>query len=381
MRIGLDVDDVLLPCTSIVIDELALRGIDCPWHKTLWKFANLEPEASKKAQALINTPSIFQKQKVFPAAQQFVRVLLTNGHDVFFCTAVPTWEIEHRDKQLNRFFPEVSHKNHVFCQDKSVLNLDVLLDDAPHNVEASTVKYPLVWDAPWNKEIAKKNAAGNPIIRVYTYRDALDYIALFAKEMKEDEAPAPQSCIFCLVGPSASGKTALAEELVKTGGFVKPQSATTRKRREGEADDAYYFLAEEEFEKFALDGNFVEQTNYNGHNYGLPIFSVKKALATGKDLIIPIDINGANALKKACPDITFTIFVERPIKDILKALIDRDMPNDALLERLSSMKEEFANRSLCDYVLVNLWSVEKSADNLRILTQGIKELASEKSNA
>lgn len=374
MRIGLDVDDVLLPCTSIVIDELALHGINCPWNETLWKFANLEPKASKKAQAFINTPSTFQQQKVFPAAQQFVRALLSNGHDVFFCTAVPTWEIEHRDKQLNRFFPEVSHKNHVFCQDKSILNLDVLLDDAPHNVEKSTVKYPLVWDAPWNKEIAEKNAAGNSIIRVYTYKDALDYIALFAKEMGEDEEPAPQSCIFCLVGPSASGKTTMAEELVKTDRYVLPQSVTTRARRKGEDDTSYHFMSKKEFQALKDSGGLIECTEYNGNFYGLTYEVIDKALATGKDIIVPVDINGADALRNAYPGQAFAIFVNRNVNDILCSLAERNMPFDPLMRRLSSMKEEFDNMERCDYVLYNTGSIEHVASILDSIVQGIKEL-------
>ena len=83
--------------------------------------------------------------------------------------------------------------------------------------------------------------------------------------------------MFVLVGPSASGKSTVAQMLVEQLGMKRAVTTTTRKRRRGEPVDAYHFVSKE---SFSVD-DMVESQEYAGNYYGL-----SKAEAAGSNLVI-----------------------------------------------------------------------------------------------
>lgn len=362
MRIGLDVDDVLLPCTRLVVEEVSAAGFPhINIDSVSWDFSNLPTEVRDCAHRTVQEIGIYKKQGPLLGAVEMVQALVDRGHDVFFVTAPPPAVMEYRYNQLQKFFPMVPSTNYVFTKDKSVVKLDVLLDDAPHNLLESTAKHVVRWLKPWNVDC---NRPGMDMVS--SYPEFLRLVDSYDNRRPE---------IICLVGPSASGKTVITEKLVGENKVVTPRSVTTRSRREGESKNAYYFVSEDEFQSLVDNGKLVESTCYNGYHYGLTFDEINQCLAANKPVVVPVDINGAKALKKAYGRTVLAIFVRRPLPDILNSLIERKLPEDILLSRLASMKEERINESQCDFAISNDTTVEEAASKIgSLLKHPVMEL-------
>ena len=95
-------------------------------------------------------------------------------------------------------------------------------------------------------------------------------------------------------GPAGSGKGTVNAELLKTGDFVYSVSATTRAPRPGEVDGVnYHFITEEDFRARIAEGGMLEYTQYCGNFYGTPKKEAEEVLASGKHLILEIEVDGA----------------------------------------------------------------------------------------
>ena len=91
--------------------------------------------------------------------------------------------------------------------------------------------------------------------------------------------------LIVIVGESGSGKTTLQNELLKRG-YGRIVTATTRKRRRNEPEDAYHFVSKEEFGRMQEAGELVESAVYNGNGYGTPASEIANALETGRNVIL-----------------------------------------------------------------------------------------------
>ncbi|MGE9267671.1 MAG: guanylate kinase, partial [Verrucomicrobiales bacterium] len=112
-------------------------------------------------------------------------------------------------------------------------------------------------------------------------------------------------------GPSGSGKTTLCRQLADEGEVHYATSCTTRPMREGEKNGHdYHFLSLAEFEQRIAQGHFLEHARVHENHYGTLKSEVLDHLRAGRDVVMDIDIQGAD-LVRACPD-----------PHIQKALID-----------------------------------------------------------
>lgn len=102
--------------------------------------------------------------------------------------------------------------------------------------------------------------------------------------------------LIVIVGESGSGKTTLAEELLKKG-YRRITTATTRKRRRDEPEDAYHFVSEEEFGRMRKAGELVESAVYNGNGYGTPAGEIADALEPGRRSVIVLTPDGMRAVR------------------------------------------------------------------------------------
>lgn len=164
---------------------------------------------------------------------------------------------------------------------------------------------------------------------------------------------------FCLIGPTAGGKTSVGKALLKenTLSLELSRSATTRAPRAGEvAGKDYDFLSKEEFENKIESGDFVEWENNHGNLYGTLKETVKNA---NKDLLFDIDVKGAIKLKALFPKSTIIIFFIPPTFEELKErLIKRGSIDEAEMKvRFETMKKEYKilenNKGIIDYFVVN----------------------------
>jgi guanylate kinase len=104
--------------------------------------------------------------------------------------------------------------------------------------------------------------------------------------------------LLILVGPSAVGKTTVADEIISRGGFSLIRSLTTRAPRGDGHDDEYIYTDREGFTSELMRGGVLEHTEYLGTLYGTPKSEIDRVHGEGNIPLLILDLNGAMALKK-----------------------------------------------------------------------------------
>ena len=119
--------------------------------------------------------------------------------------------------------------------------------------------------------------------------------------------------LIVISGPSGVGKDTLIKRLLELDpNLVYSVSGTTREPRPGEKHDANYtFLTRDGFEELVRKGAFLEHATYNGHLYGTFRDRVERARSEGHDVVLKIDVQGAEQVRRLVPD-AVSIFVVAP---------------------------------------------------------------------
>ena len=163
--------------------------------------------------------------------------------------------------------------------------------------------------------------------------------------------------VFVISGPSGSGKGTVVDILREIYDDVGVSvSATSRQPRPGEADGVnYYYKTREEFESLIKNGEVLEYTCYNGNYYGTLKSEAEKITASGKDLILEIEIDGGGQVKRLLGDKCINIMLTAPdAVELERRLRDRGTETEeAILGRLARAKEEIREGVKMDYLVVN----------------------------
>ena len=157
--------------------------------------------------------------------------------------------------------------------------------------------------------------------------------------------------IIVVSGPGGVGKGTIVQALVaRDPNLWLSRSWTTRERRPSESDDAYVFTDTATFERREREGGFLEWTEFLGHYYGSPT----PEPAAQEDLVLEIEVDGAQQVKQLHPD-ALLIFVLPPSREEQeRRLRGRGDPNDKVMARLKKAEiEEPIGRDLADHVVVN----------------------------
>ncbi|MBQ8818903.1 MAG: guanylate kinase [Clostridia bacterium] len=156
-------------------------------------------------------------------------------------------------------------------------------------------------------------------------------------------------------GPAGSGKGTVNAHLFKTGDFVYSVSATTRAPRPAEVDGVnYHFISKEDFLSRIEHGDMLEYTEYCGNFYGTPLKEAEEVLASGKNLILEIEVEGAENVKKKYPDAVLVLLLPPSYAVQEQRLRGRGTETEEkITERLARAKEEIAHASSYDYVVYN----------------------------
>ncbi len=166
----------------------------------------------------------------------------------------------------------------------------------------------------------------------------------------------PPPLLIVVSGPSGVGKDATLSKLC----LACPDcffvvTATTRPIRPMERHGVdYIFMSESEFQATLENGGFLEHATVYGNSYGVPRQQVKDALASGKDVMMRIDVQGAATLKKVAPEAVF-IFLAPPSLDALACRLrarHTESP-EALALRLATAQQEMERVTMFDYVVIN----------------------------
>jgi len=156
-------------------------------------------------------------------------------------------------------------------------------------------------------------------------------------------------------GPGGVGKGTIVDAAVKRDQRLwLSRSWTTREQRLGEADDAYVFVNAADFEAHIEAGGFLEWTNFLGNYYGTPVPDETSGLAAGRDIVLEIEVDGAQQVKRLHPGVML-IFVLPPSREEQeRRLRGRGDVDHKVLARLKKAEEEEPiGRELADYVVVN----------------------------
>jgi len=157
-------------------------------------------------------------------------------------------------------------------------------------------------------------------------------------------------------GPSGVGKDTVIRRLLELDSNLKYSvSGTTRKPRPGETpDENYTFLTREEFEGLVAKGAFLEHASYNGNMYGTFRDRVERTRDAGRDMVLKIDVQGAEQVRKLMPD-AIQIFVVAPSEEELKHRQERRGSESAqdLASRRKIAEQEMTYASHYDHVVTN----------------------------
>ncbi len=161
--------------------------------------------------------------------------------------------------------------------------------------------------------------------------------------------------LLVISGPAGSGKGTVNAHLLKTGRFVYSVSATTRAPRPGEVDGVnYHYITREDFADRIANGGMLEYTEYCGNFYGTPKKEAEEVLASGKNLILEIEVEGAKQVKSKFPDAILILLLPPSFRAQETRLRGRGTETeDKILERLARTREELKEIDAYDYVVLN----------------------------
>ncbi|HEX7324661.1 MAG TPA: guanylate kinase [Rhodanobacteraceae bacterium] len=162
--------------------------------------------------------------------------------------------------------------------------------------------------------------------------------------------------LFIVAAPSGAGKSTLVNALLqREPGIVLSISHTTRAPRPGDVDGVqYHFVDRARFEALIAAGDFIEHADVFGNYYGTSRSAVEPILATGRDVLLEIDWQGAAQVRRAMPGCV-SIFILPPSRAELEhRLRTRATDTEASIEkRLAASRGEIAHAHEFDCIVVN----------------------------
>jgi guanylate kinase len=162
--------------------------------------------------------------------------------------------------------------------------------------------------------------------------------------------------LIVISGPSGAGKGTLISRLLeRSDRFVVATSATTRRRRPGEVDGReYFFLDDAEFQAHVDRNEFLEHVSYAGGRYGTLRAEVDRLLASGHDVILELEVDGAFNVRRRRPD-ALLVFIDPPSFDDLERRLRARATDSAgeISTRLAIAREQLETKDAFDLVVVN----------------------------
>ena len=166
----------------------------------------------------------------------------------------------------------------------------------------------------------------------------------------------PNPLLLVLSGPSGVGKDLLLARLREAGRpYHFTVTATTRPMRSGEHDGIdYHFVSAPQFESMIANQELLEWANVFGNYYGVPKSQVIDAMARGQDVILKIDVQGAETVRSLVPDALFIFLAPPSDAELERRLRGRSTETeDALNTRIEQARNELQEAEKFDYTVVH----------------------------
>lgn len=166
----------------------------------------------------------------------------------------------------------------------------------------------------------------------------------------------PNPLLIVISGPSGVGKDSVVQRMKERGlPFHFVVTATTRAKRENEVHGKdYWFVSEDEFARMIEKNELIEYAIVYGDYKGIPKFEVREALASGQDVVMRVDVQGAESVRKLSED-ALLIFITCESEDELeRRLRERKTETaDSLSLRIATARKELQRIEAFDYVILN----------------------------
>jgi guanylate kinase len=177
--------------------------------------------------------------------------------------------------------------------------------------------------------------------------------------------------LIVISGPSGVGKDAVINEMkARMLPFHFVVTTTNRKPRPGEVEGVdYNFIDQAAFEKMIAENGLIEYALVYQDYKGIPRSQVVKALASGKDVVMRLDVQGARKIRELFPEAVLIFLVPADAKEWYNRLVDRKTETpDSLKIRIEKAKSELEQLDIFDYVVINAQNrLEKAVDSIEAI--------------
>lgn len=174
--------------------------------------------------------------------------------------------------------------------------------------------------------------------------------------MSEFDLRKPNPLLIVISGPSGVGKDSVVQRMKEREfPFHFVVTATTREKRANEVNGRdYFFVSKEEFARMIDSNELIEYAIVYGDYKGIPKTQVRDAFASGKDVIMRVDVQGAETVRKLAPEALLIFITCESEEELERRLHERKTESsDALALRIATARKELQRLDAFDYVIVN----------------------------
>jgi guanylate kinase len=183
----------------------------------------------------------------------------------------------------------------------------------------------------------------------------------------------PQPLLIVISGPSGSGKDTVVQRMIERGlPFHFVVTATTRPKRPNETHGRdYWFVSKEEFARMIEQNELIEYAIVYGDYKGIPKAQVRQALASGKDVIMRLDVQGAETVRKLAADALLIFITTESEEELVRRLKERKTEtSDSLAIRIATARKELKRLEAFDYVITNHdFQLDHTVDVIRAIIE------------
>ena len=183
----------------------------------------------------------------------------------------------------------------------------------------------------------------------------------------------PRPLLIVISGPSGVGKDTIMQRMQERGmPFHFVVTATTRPKRESEVHGVdYFFVSKEEFARMIEENELIEYAIVYSDYKGIPKQQVREALASGMDVVMRLDVQGAETVRRLAPDALLIFVTTESEEELVGRLKARKTEtHDELVLRIATARKELKRVEAFDYVIINHdYKLDETVDTVRAIIE------------